>query len=62
MNPPIFIVDTALGDIGLAPGDVLGPSSVAVTADGQILMAWVVHPGQGMAVLKARRFAIKKCP
>jgi hypothetical protein len=62
MNPPIFIVDTASGDIGLAPGEVLGPSSVAVTADGQILIAWVVHPGPGMSVLKARRFAIKKCP
>jgi hypothetical protein len=62
MNPPLFIVDVEAGPIGLAAGDVLGPSSVAVTNDGQILVAWVVHPTTTTAVLKARRFSIKTCP
>ena len=35
MNPPLFVVDGSSGPIGLATGDVLGPSAVAVTSDGQ---------------------------
>jgi hypothetical protein len=62
MNPPLFIVDVAAGPIGLAPGEVLGPSSVAVTNDGQILVAWVAHPSQSQSVLKARCYSIKLCP
>jgi hypothetical protein len=66
INPPLFIVDVASGPIGLPPGDVIGPSSIAVTGDGQILIAWVVHQtmpgGQRVAILKARRYTIRTCP
>jgi hypothetical protein len=61
MNPPLFIVDVAAGPIGLAPGEVVGPYSVAITADGQILIAWVVRPTPTQAILKARRYLVKMC-
>jgi hypothetical protein len=61
MNPPIFLVDAASAPTTVAPGEVLGPSSVAVTSDGQMLIAWVVHPSSNMAVLKARRYLVKTC-
>jgi hypothetical protein len=66
INPPIFVVDVASGPIGLPPGEVLGQPSTAVTSDGQILIAWVVHQtppgGQRQATLKARRYTIRTCP
>jgi hypothetical protein len=62
MNPPLFVVDAASGPMGLAPGEIVGPSSVAVTSDGQVLIAWVVRPTPSTAVLKARRFLVKTCP
>lgn len=62
MNPSLFLVDLASASTTVAPSDVLGPASVAITSDGQILIAWVVHPSTNMAVLKARRYQVKTCP
>lgn len=61
MNPSVFVVDAASAPTTIAPSDVVGPSSVAITSDGQVLIAWVVHPSANMAVLKARRYAVKSC-
>jgi hypothetical protein len=57
MNPTVFPVD-----IVFMAGDVLGPSSVAITSDGQMLIAWVVRPTPSTAVLRARRYLVKTCP
>jgi hypothetical protein len=62
INPPVFIVDLAQGPLGAAAGDVLGPSSVAITRDGQLMVAWVVHPTPSTSVLRARRYLVKTCP
>jgi hypothetical protein len=61
MNPPIFPVDFASAPKATAANEVLGPSSVAITSDGQMLIAWVAHPSANMAVLKARRYLVKTC-
>jgi len=62
MNPPIFPIDVASGAIARPPGDVLGPSSAAITSDGQMLVAWVVRPTPNTAILRARRYLVKTCP
>jgi hypothetical protein len=62
MNPPLFFVDLQQGPLGAQPGDVLGPSSVAITQNGQLLVAWVVRPSNSGAVLRARRYLVKTCP
>jgi hypothetical protein len=61
MNPALFPVDVSTV-AGGAPGDALGPSSVAITSGGQLLVAWVVHPRPNSAELRARRYRVTACP
>jgi hypothetical protein len=56
MNPASFVVT-----LSNLPAANLGPSSVAITAGGMMMVAWVERePNQ--AVLKTRRFQVKTCP
>lgn len=56
MNPPSFVV--ALSN--LPPANV-GPTSVAITSGGQMMVAWVER-GPNQAALKTRRFQVRACP
>ena len=55
-NPPQFVVNLS----GL-PAASVGPTSVAMTGGGLMMVAWVER-GPNMALLKTRRFQIKACP
>jgi hypothetical protein len=54
-------VTSAEGQTSAAPGDVLGPSSIAINNSDHVMVAWVERMGQGH-VLKTRRFVVKACP
>jgi hypothetical protein len=55
MNPATFIVTfTAL------PAATLGPTSVAMTSGGVMMVAWVER-GPNQSLLKTRRFQVKTC-
>jgi len=56
LNPPNFVVMLS----NLAPASV-GPTSVAMTAGGQMMVAWVER-GPNQAMLKTRRFQVRTCP
>jgi hypothetical protein len=56
MNPPSFVVT-----LGHVPPAILGPSSVAITSGGLMMVAWVER-GPTQAVLKTKRFVVKTCP
>jgi hypothetical protein len=62
MNPASFVIAAATGPLSAPPGETLGPSSVAITSNGHIMVAWVERPMPGNAVLKTRRFVVKTCP
>jgi hypothetical protein len=56
MNPPNFLVD-----LSNLPAANVGPTSVAISSGGQMMVAWVER-GPNQAVLKTRRFQVKMCP
>ncbi|HEX9295636.1 MAG TPA: hypothetical protein VF881_07370 [Polyangiaceae bacterium] len=62
MNPALFLIDSTTVPSTVAAGELFGPSSVAITNDGQILVAWVTRPMLNRAVLKTRRYQVKMCP
>ena len=55
-NPATFIVG-----LSNAPPANVGPSSVAMTSGGVMMVAWVER-GANQALLKTRRFQVKACP
>jgi hypothetical protein len=62
-NPPDFPIASLEGPAVAAAGEVLGPSSIAMTNDGHVLVAWVERAMAGTShVLKTRRFAVQMCP
>jgi hypothetical protein len=54
-NPPQFVVN-----LSPLPAANIGPTSVAMTGGGLMMVAWVER-GPNMAVLRTRRFQIKTC-
>jgi len=61
-NPPVFPVEAASGPLSTPSNEVIGPTSVAITSDGQALAAWVVRPSATSAILRARRYQVRTCP
>ncbi len=57
MNPPSFVVTLQNNQMPVT----LGPSAVAMTSGGLMMVAWV-EQSQNRALLKTRRFQIKPCP
>jgi hypothetical protein len=55
MNPASFVVTPS----SVSPAN-LGPSSVAMTSGGWMMVAWVER-GPNQAVIKTRRFQVKTC-
>jgi hypothetical protein len=56
MNPSSFFVT-----LTNLPSASLGPSSVAMTSGGLMMVAWIER-GPNQALLKTRRFQVKTCP
>ena len=62
MNPGIFVIATATGPATAEPGEILGPSAVAVTGGGLMMVAWVERLSTDQVALKTRRFQVRTCP
>ncbi|HKQ67842.1 MAG TPA: hypothetical protein VJT73_00815 [Polyangiaceae bacterium] len=62
MNPSIFFVTAVDSPEGVALGEAIGPSSLAITSSGHIVAVWVEHTEKAKAALKMRRFQVKACP
>jgi hypothetical protein len=62
INPPTFMIASQAGPVSAAPGEVIGPTSIAMTNNGHIMAAWVERGTGGQThVLKIRRFLVKTC-
>jgi hypothetical protein len=62
INPPTFLITTSDGPTSAAPGEIIGPTSIAMTGNGHVMAAWVERAmGAQTHVLKTRRFLVKAC-
>jgi hypothetical protein len=62
INPPTFLIAAQDGPVSAAPGEVIGPTSIAMTNNGHVMAAWVERGIGGQThVLKTRRFLVKTC-
>jgi hypothetical protein len=61
INPPLFAIAAAEGPASAGLGETLGPSTVAITSNDHIMVAWVERIGPMSYALKTRRFTIRNC-
>jgi len=61
VNPPNFLIAASDGPVSAAPGEIIGPTSIAMTNNGHVMAAWVERATGTSHVLKTRRFLVKTC-
>jgi hypothetical protein len=62
VNPPNFLITAQDAAVSAAPGEVIGPTSIAMTNNGHVMATWVERGmGAQTHVLKTRRFLVKQC-